>query len=158
MADKETEQKEEEPQVGSIRPTDLILDDSADFDYLDQSEFIRMVDRNKNSELERRKWRKEHERYGKFNPTNYNLDGNLEGTLNFNYWKCDCCQDGFQRIRPVPNKKDLFVDEGRNVMVKGDNNNKEDTDIQPRKVPLCNRCITLYHTKGWLVVKEREIK
>lgn len=43
-------------------------------------------------------------------------------------------------------EKDL-VHEGQNVMVKGDN------DTEARKVPLCNRCIILYHTKGWLVVK-----
>ena len=96
-----------------------------------------------------RKWRREHERYGKFNPTNYNLDGNLEGTLNFIYWKCDCCQDGFQRVRPVLHETNLFVDEGQNVMVKGDK------DTQPRKVPLCNRCIALYRTKGWLVTREK---
>ena len=44
----------------------------------------------------------------------------------------------------------LFLDEGQNVMVKGD----KDTETEARKVPLCNRCITLYHTKGWLVIKE----
>jgi hypothetical protein len=51
----------------------------------------------------------------------------------------------------APNKKDLFVDGGRNVMVKGD----KDTETEARKVPLCNRCITLYHTEGWLAVKEK---
>jgi hypothetical protein len=59
-------------------------------------------------------------------------------------------QDGFQRVRPVLHEKDLFVYEGQNVMVKGDK------DTQPRKVPLCNGCITLYHTKGWLVTKRNE--
>ena len=61
-------------------------------------------------------------------------------------------QDGFQRVRPVPHEKDLFVYEGQNVMVKGD----KDTETQARKVPLCNRCITTYHTKGWLVTKRNE--
>jgi hypothetical protein len=154
MVDKETEQ-EDNLYVGRIRSTDLIVDDEVNFEYhLDPDEFLRMVERNKKGELERRKWRKEHERHGKFNPTNYNLDGNLEGTLNFIYWKCDCCQDGFQRIRPVPNKKNLFVDEGRNVMVKGDN--KKESETKAHKVPLCNRCITLYHTKGWLVINRNE--
>ena len=139
----------QEPDTASVVD---IVDDSTDFNHLDQKKHMRIVERNKKSELERRKWRKEHERYGKFNPTNYNLDGNLEGTLNFIYWRCDCCQDGFQRVRPVSHEDDLFVHDGQNVMVKGDN--KEDT--QPRKVPLCNRCITLYYTKGWLVTKTRE--
>ena len=115
-----------------------------------------MVERNKKEEMERRKWRKEHERYGKFNITNYNLDGDLEGTLNFIYWKCDCCQDGFQRVRPVLHEKDLFVHEGQNVMVK-----RGTQDTQARKVPLCNRCITLYYYRGWLDVereKNRTIK
>jgi hypothetical protein len=82
---------------GSTYRQNLIVDDDANFEYhLNQDEFLRMVERNKKTELKRRKWRKEHERYGKFNITNYNFDGNLEGTLNFIYWKCDCCQDGMQ--------------------------------------------------------------
>lgn len=47
--------------IGRIRPTDLIVDDDANFEYhLNQDEFLRMVERNKKTELERRKWRKEH--------------------------------------------------------------------------------------------------
>jgi hypothetical protein len=42
---------------------------------------------------------------------------------------------------------------GQNVMVKGDKN--KDTETEARKVPLCNRCIILYHTKGWLVTREK---
>lgn len=41
---------------------------------------------------------------------------------------------------------------GKEMLVKGDKN--KDTETQARKVPLCNRCITLYHTKGWLVTKQ----
>jgi hypothetical protein len=47
------------PHIGRIRPTDLIVDDDANSEYhLNQDEFLRMVERNKKTELERRKWRK----------------------------------------------------------------------------------------------------
>ena len=79
---------------------------------------------NRKNEGERRTWREEHEKFGKFYPTNYNLDGNMEGLLNFMYWKCDCCQQGFQRVRPVPNQEDRFTEEGRNVMIKRKNQDR----------------------------------
>jgi hypothetical protein len=137
------EELEQEQDTASIVD---IVDDSTDFNYLDQRKYMRIVERNMKKEIERRDWTEENEKCGKGIPTNYNLDGNVEGLLNFVYWKCDCCQNSFQRMKPVPYKKDLFTYEGQNVMVK--RNNEERT----RKVPLCNRCIALYYYKGWLVV------
>lgn len=75
------------------------------------------------------------------NYTNYNLDGNMEGLLNFLYWKCEK-QNGFQRTEPALYEENFFTGEGGNVMVKGNNLELE------RKVPLCNRCITLYYLRG----------
>lgn len=50
MIDKETEQ-EENLHVGRIRPTDLIVDDDANFEYhLNQDEFLRTIERNKKGE------------------------------------------------------------------------------------------------------------
>ena len=124
-----------------------IEDDNTDFNYLGQKKYTRMVERNMKEEIERRDWKKENERYGKGIPTNYNLDGNMEDLLNFIYWKCDFCQNSFQRVKPALYEKNLFTDGGKNVMVK--TNNEERT----HKVPLCNRCIMFYYYKGWLVVK-----
>jgi hypothetical protein len=66
--------------------------DGADFIYLHKKDMNRIIEYNRKNEEERRNWREEHEKYGKFDHTNYNLDGNMEGLLNFMYWKCDCCQ------------------------------------------------------------------
>jgi hypothetical protein len=122
------------------------VDDSSDFNYLDQRKYVRIVERNMKKELERRDWTEENEKYGKGVPTNYNLDGNMEGLLNFIYWKCDCCQESFQRIKPAL-YDNLYTEGGKNVMVKRDKDNVD------RKVPLCNTCIALYYHKGWLVVR-----
>jgi hypothetical protein len=51
--------------------------------YLDQKKYMRIVERNMKKELERREWRDDNEKYGKGIPTNYNLDGNMGGLLNF---------------------------------------------------------------------------
>jgi hypothetical protein len=120
-----------------------IVDDSTDFSYLDQKKYMRIVERNMKKELERREWRDDNEKYGKGIPTNYNLDGTMEDLLNFIYWKCDCCQDSFQRVKPAL-YDNLFTEGGKNVMVRRNN--------VDRKIPLCNTCITLYFYKGWLVV------
>jgi hypothetical protein len=85
-----------------------IVDDITGFNYLDQKKYMRIVERNMKTELERREWRDQKEKFGKGIPTNYNLDGNMEGLLNFIYWKCDCCQESFQRIKPALYEKNLL--------------------------------------------------
>ena len=139
---------DQEPDTASVVD---IEDDSTDFNRLGQKKYIRMVERNMKEEIERRDWRNENEKHGKGIPTNYNLDGNMEGLLNFIYWKCDCCQNGFQRIKPALYDKNVFTEEGRNVMVKRNNEERK------RKIPLCNRCIILYRERSWLdIVYERK--
>jgi hypothetical protein len=63
MYEKEQEQELEQEQdtAGVID----IVDDSTDFNYLDQKKYMRIVERNMKKELERREWREENEKYGK---------------------------------------------------------------------------------------------
>jgi hypothetical protein len=143
MEEKEQELEHEQDTASVVD----IVDGSTNFNYLDQRKYMRIVERNMKKELERREWRDENEKHGKGIPTNYNLDGNMEGLLNFIYWKCDCCQESFQRVKPALYEKDLFTEGGKNVMVRRNNDNVE------RKVPLCNTCITLYFRKDWLSIK-----
>jgi hypothetical protein len=73
------------------------VDENSDPNYIDQERLNRILEINRGMEEEKRNWREEKEIHGrKGSHTNYNLDGNMEGLLNFLFWKCDCCQRGFQ--------------------------------------------------------------
>jgi hypothetical protein len=122
------------------------VDENPDHNYVDQNRLNRILEINRRMEEGRRNWREEKEQYGrKGSPTNYNLEGNMEGLLNFLFWKCDCCQQGFQRLMPHITEKNNFTQGGQNVAIRRDN--------RERIVPLCNKCIHLYFERGWLDVK-----
>jgi hypothetical protein len=123
------------------------VDENPESEYLNQDRLNRILEINRRLEEEKRNWREEKEIHGrKRTPTNYNLGGNMEGLLNFLFWKCDCCQRGFQRVKPHITDKNVFQQGGQNVAIQ--------TNNQIRIVPLCNGCITLYYERGWLAVKK----